>query len=184
MIRIAVRADLDEIAAIYDQTHTEEEAGRTAIGWKRTIYPTRQTAQDAISAEDMFVLETDGRIVAAARINQVQGPEYAGAGWHFDAPEEAVMVLHTLVVSPSAKGLGYGRRFVAFYENYALSQGCLYLRMDTNQRNLAARALYQKLGYIEVDVVPCVFNGICGVQLVCLEKKLCPPSHAQTADSM
>ena len=44
--------------------------------------------------------------------------------------------------------------------------------MDTNQKNARARALYAKLGYSEPDVVPCTFNGIEGVQLVCLEKTL------------
>ncbi len=44
--------------------------------------------------------------------------------------------------------------------------------MDTNAKNAAARRLYQKLGYGEPDIVPCTFNGIPGVQLVLLEKKL------------
>ena len=34
------------------------------------------------------------------------------------------------------------------------------------------RRLYQKLGYAEPDIVPCIFNGIPNVQLVLLEKKL------------
>jgi len=63
---------------------------------------------------------------------------------------------------------------VAFYEQYALQNGCFYLRMDTNARNTRARALYKSLGYTEPDIVPCVFNGIPGVQLVLLEKKLEP----------
>ena len=46
------------------------------------------------------------------------------------------------------------------------------LRMDTNAKNAAARRLYQKLGYAEPDIVPCIFNGIPNVQLVLLEKKL------------
>ena len=82
------------------------------------------------------------------------------------------MVLHALVVSPKIKGKGYGTAFVDFYEKYALENGCPYLRMDTNAKNAAARSLYKKLGYIEVSTVPCVFNGIDGVQLVCLEKNL------------
>ena len=32
--------------------------------------------------------------------------------------------------------------------------------------------MYQKLGYEEIGIVPCVFNGIEGVQLVLLEKRL------------
>ena len=106
-------------------------------------------------------------------INQVQVPEYADADWRYkDIPDEQVMVLHTLVVDPDTSGKGYGTAFVDYYEKYALEHNCPYLRMDTNERNAAARRLYKKLGYWEADIVSCVFNGIEGVQLVCLEKKL------------
>ena len=67
---------------------------------------------------------------------------------------------------------GYGKRFVNFYEEFARQKGCRFLRMDTNQINTVARKLYNKLGYKEVGIVPCKFNGIEDVQLVCLEKKL------------
>ncbi len=170
MVRKATPADLDAIAAIYDDIHTEEEAGRSTVGWVRGVYPTRKSAEEAIGRAEMFVLDADG-VVAAAKINREQVPEYALAQWDFPAPDEQVMVLHTLVVSPRCKGQGYGSRFVDFYEAYARENGCPYLRMDTNERNLAARALYKKLGYREVGIVPCAFNGIPDVRLVCLEKK-------------
>lgn len=172
MFRKAAEEDIGRIAEIYDEIHTEEEAGRVTTGWIRGIYPSRETAEASVRCRDMFVEEEDGRIVAAARINQEQVPEYAHADWQYDAPKEQVMVLHTLVVSPKEKGKGYGSRFVGYYEDYALKQGCRYLRMDTNERNRGARALYQKLGYREAAIVPCVFQGIEGVQLVCLEKRL------------
>ncbi len=44
--------------------------------------------------------------------------------------------------------------------------------MDTNVINKAARRFYAKLGFYESGVIGCVFNGIPGVKLVCLEKKL------------
>lgn len=172
MFRKATPDDIDQITEIYNKTHTEEEAGRTTIGWVRSIYPTRKTAEDSICKGDMFVEEVNGQVVAAAKINQEQVPEYIEAKWEHDVPDEQVMVLHTLVVSPEQKGKGYGPAFVAFYEKYALEHGCHYLRMDTNERNRAARALYKKLGYKEVSIVPCIFNGIEGVRLVCLEKAL------------
>lgn len=174
MIRKATVEDLDAIEAIYDAIHSQEESGAVSIGWDRAIYPTRATAAAAVVAEDMYVMVADDSdaIVAAARINQEQVPEYADAAWQFDAPAEQVMVLHTLVVDPAAGGHGYGKRFVAFYEQLAFESSCPFLRMDTNERNVRARALYKKLGYAEPDIIPCVFNGIEGVQLVCLEKKL------------
>lgn len=173
MFRKATPKNLDAIEAIYDAIHTQEEQGNAVIGWVRGIYPTRATAQEALAAGDMFVqLSSDGSVVAAARINKIQVPEYANATWTVEAPADQVMVLHTLVVDPSAAGHGFGKKFVAFYEDYAFENGCPYLRIDTNQKNTRARALYAKLGYKEVDIVPCQFNGIAGVQLVCLEKTL------------
>ncbi len=80
------------------------------------------------------------------------------------------LVLHTLTVDPDMSGRGYAKEFVRFYESYASEKNCHFLRMDTNVKNSRARTMYQKLGYKEIGVVPCTFNGIVGVQLVCLEK--------------
>ena len=172
MFRKADFGDLKRITEIYDEIHMEEEAGRACIGWVRSIYPTRKTAEVSIKKGDMFVEIEEGRIVAAGRLNQEQVPEYADAKWDYDVPDDQVMVLHTLVVSPKVGKKGYGSRFVGYYEQFALEHNCQYLRMDTNEKNRAARTLYKKLGYKEVSIVPCEFNGIKGVRLVCLEKKL------------
>lgn len=172
MIRKATEKDIQAVSRIYDEIHTEEEAGRVTIGWIRDIYPTEKTAEMALEKGDLYVLEDDGVVVAAGRLNQQQEPSYAEADWEYDAKEQEVMVLHTLVVSPTIENHGYGRAFVSFYEEFAKNQGCRYLRMDTNQKNTRARQFYKKLGYKEVGIVPCMFNGIKGVQLVCLEKKL------------
>ena len=105
-------------------------------------------------------------VVGAAIINSLQPPSYAGAPWACEAPEGDILVLHTLVIDPAAAGKGLGRAFVDFYEQGAKSRSCRALRMDTNARNLRARALYKKLGYTEVAIVPCTENGIPDVQLV------------------
>ena len=55
MFRRAEMGDLDAIAAIYDEIHAEIEAGRASIGWIRGVYPTRATAEAAISLGDMYV---------------------------------------------------------------------------------------------------------------------------------
>lgn len=172
-IRKATQADISAVAVIYDHILIEEETGRTTTGWIRGVYPTRQTAQDALDAGDLFVLVSDGVVAAAAKINQIQVPEYVNAQWRYpNVPEHEIMVLHTLVVDPAQAGKGCGSAFVRFYEDYAREHGCPYLRMDTNAKNQAARKLYAHLGYWESGIVECNFNGIPGVALVCLEKKL------------
>ena len=172
MIRKAVPGDIPAVAAIYERIHDREEAGAGTTGWKRGVYPTEATAREALAADVLFVDEREGRIVAAARIDQAQVPEYALARWQYAAEAREIMVLHTLVVDPDAAGQGIGTGFVAFYERYARERGCPCLRMDTNEINAPARALYKRLGYREAGIVPCDFNGVGKIRLVCLEKRL------------
>lgn len=173
MIRKATAADLPAVVSIYDHIHAAEDAGKVTIGWITGVYPVQATAHAAFERDDLFVFVSKaGEILATAIINRVQVDVYAEGRWKYEAPEGQVMVLHTLIVDPSAAGRGIGREFVSFYELYALQNGCRYLRMDTNEKNKNARAMYAKLGFTESDTVPCTFNGIPDVQLVLLEKKL------------
>jgi len=172
IIRSAEGKDIGEVAAIFERIIEDEERGISAVGWKRGVYPTRATAEAALTQGDLFVLEDEGRVVAAMRINHEQVPEYSKCRWDYPAGDKQIMVAHTLVVDPAAKGKGYGRQMVAFYEQYAREHRCPFLRMDTNAINTRARALYQSLGYKEIGITPCAFNGIGQVNLVCLEKKI------------
>ena len=168
----ATSGHIDAIAAIYGSIIDAQEQGRLTVGWQRGVYPTRQTALDALKREDLFVCIDGGKTVAAAIINKIQVPAYEDVSWAYAAGPDEVMVLHTLVVDPLCSGRGYGTAFVAYYESYAKNNGCPVLRMDTNEKNASARRLYARLGYREAGIVPCVFNGIKGVGLVCLEKRV------------
>ena len=173
-IRKASANDLKAVCGIYQDIHTAEESGRAVIGWERGVYPTERTASKALQRGDLFVLEAEGRVRACAIINQEQLPSYEAADWRYPARTDQVMVLHTLVVSPDSAGRGYGKEFVSFYETYAAEHGCRALRMDTNEKNVRARAMYRSLGYREAGIVPTVFNCIEGVHLVLLEKQAGP----------
>lgn len=172
VIRPATADDLPRIEQIYDAIHTAEEASAASVGWARGVYPTRATAQAALDDGALFVLEDDGDLVAAGRIDQTQVPVYAQVPWQYAAPPEQVLVLHTLAVDPAAAGRGYGTQFVRFYAQRARALGCTVLRIDTNAKNTVARRLYARLGFREAAIVPCTFNGIAGVALACLEKRL------------
>lgn len=171
MVRKAVYSDIDAVSDIYEKIHTEEEQNKLSIGWIRGVYPSKETAVAALERDDLFVYEENGRILASAIINKSQVDVYADGNWTIDAPDDKVMVLHTLTVSPKAGKHGIGRKFVDFYERYAFENGCTVLRMDTNEINAVARSFYKKLGFREVGIVPCVFNKIPNVKLVLLEKK-------------
>ena len=172
MIRKAEIRDLDAVDCLYQEIHDAESKGLITTGWIREIYPIKATAEAALARDDLFVLEDDGRILGSGIINQLQVDVYKGAPWKYQVSDEQVCVLHTLVISPAARGKGYGRAFIRFYEAYAFRNGYSELRIDTNERNLAARAMYSRHGYQEIGIVPTTFNGIPGVNLVLLEKHI------------
>ena len=170
--RRASASDLDAVTAIYDRIHAQEDAGRVTIGWVTGVYPIRFDAEQALERGDLYVCESEGRVAASGILNQKQVDVYAEGRWAYPAADSDVFVLHTLTVDPDLFGRGIGRAFVRFYEDTSRALGCTVLRMDTNEKNAAARRLYAKLGYREADIVPCAFNSIPNVRLVLLEKKL------------
>ena len=172
IIRKAIEKDIDGVEKLYDEIHTTEEENKQQIGWIRGIYPVRTTAEMAFKREELFVLEDNGKIYGAGIINSIQVDSYRHGKWQHNISDDQVCVLHTLVISPACSGKGYGRSFLEFYETYALENGCIELRIDTNAKNAVARAMYKKHGYTEVGIVPTDFNGIPGIKLVLLEKYL------------
>lgn len=172
MIRKAAAADIDAVEALYDEVHDAEEANKQTIGWIRGVYPVRATAEAALGRGDLYVLEDGGKIYGTGILNKRQVDSYREGHWEHAVPDEQVCVLHTLVISPASAGKGYGRAFLEFYERYAAEHGCPELRIDTNAKNVLARAMYKRHGYKEIGVIPTDFNGIPGIELVLLEKYL------------
>lgn len=171
-IRKAESYDLQSVDKIYNEILTKCEETGTSIGWVMGIYPTLDTATKAFNNQSLFVMEDESEIVGAGIIDHVQFDSYRQVKWSYDVSDNDVMVFHTLVISPTHSGKGLGTQFVKFYEDYALENGCIHLRMDTNVINKDARRLYKKLDYTEVGTTTCTFNGIEGITLVLLEKKL------------
>ncbi|MFR6393840.1 MAG: N-acetyltransferase family protein [Oscillospiraceae bacterium] len=172
VITKAAAADLPAVAQIYEDIIARQDRGG----------PLHRLAVRGVShsgngpggpGEGRALRAAPGeKVVGSAIINQTQVDVYAQAAWQYPAQDSQVMVLHTLVIDPSESAHGYGGQFAAFYEAYAAQNGCPYLRIDTNARNEVARKFYKKLGYREVGIVPCRFNGLPDVDLVMLEKKI------------
>lgn len=160
--------DLDTIERIYNSIHDSKQS----TGWVKGVYPTRESAKNAIENDEMYVMLDNEKVVGVAVINNKQVKEYINAKWKYVVSDDEIMVIHGLAVDMSLKNMGYGTKFIKFYEEYAKMNNCKALRMDTNVINKNARRLYEKLGFEEVGIVESVFNGIPNVKLVCLEKKI------------
>lgn len=173
-VRKATAADLDRVVEIYDAIHAEEEAGRLSTGWRRGIYPGRESAAPALAAGTLHVLEKDGIILGSAIIDSNQPDAYQSGKWRQECAPEKVMVIHTLTIDPACLQAGLGREFMRFYANHAHSSGCSWLRLDTNVINSPARAFYKKLGFAETGTVRTPFHGLQDVTLVLLEREAIP----------
>ena len=98
-------SDLDAIEQIYTRVHDDEEKGLATTGWIRGVYPIRETAEQALKRDDLFVLKAEGKVVATGIINKIQVDVYKDIGWKHSVPDKEVMVLHTLAVDPLEKGI-------------------------------------------------------------------------------
>lgn len=173
--RLATPADIPAISAIYERILTDETK-RGFVGWRLGVYPTADTAANAIKLGDMFVqCADDGTVLAAARINHIQDDFYSDGTWQTTAaaktPED-VLVIHTLVADHTLGIKGLGRAFISFYESEAKRRNCRYLRLDTSVGNTPARGLYTSLGFNEAGITDGDSRNIAGLKLVLMEKAL------------
>lgn len=87
--------------------------------------------------------ESDGGIVGFVSVwthVQPDGP---------DEPPEAYAYVSDLVVLPAARGRGVGRALLAAGEDFARGEGAGRLRIGVLAQNVAARALYADMGFVE-----------------------------------
>lgn len=171
-IRIATEHDLDAVEAIYEQVLDDQEQNTNFTNWQRGSYPTRATAQTALAAGTLYVLEAAEGLVGCAIFNHEQLPEYAEIDWAYPGEGDGVMVIHTLCIAPRAAGHGYARAMVAYAEDLGRRLGCATLRLDTYEGNLPARQMYTKLGYRLAGATEFFFQGYIRETLVLFEKQL------------
>lgn len=175
--RIAIRkanpTDIDAIAEIYGQIHRQEREGKVTIGWDADTYPIRQTAEDALKDNSLYVMTLGTSVVASAIINQIQPDAYSLPDWEYRVSPDKVGVLHTLVVSPMHSHRGLGRQFVDFFECYCKENGWEVARLDTQEKNTRALKFYPKIGYRLAGIYPTRFFTLpTKIRLAMFEKRL------------
>ncbi len=58
-----------------------------------------------------------------------------------------VAFVENVVVLDEYRGRGHGRLLMAWIEEFARGRGCRMVTLDAYQKNLPARAFYERLGY-------------------------------------
>ena len=102
----------------------------------------------------------------------------AGKVWVLDSidglivlvPEDGVLLIENVAVSPASQGRGLGRCLLAFAEDHARALGLSNVRLYTNEKMVSNIAFYKRLGYVATER-----ENINGRNVVHMRKPL-PPS--------
>ena len=152
-VEVATFDDLDELEKLYDDLNDYLDSGINYSGWKKDVYPVRETASDAIEIESLFVIKRNKEIAGTLILNHKQDQAYEGAKWSSNLSDREVMVVHTLAISPKYMKQGIALKLMKFVKDYSEKLGMKSIRLDVSVENTPAIELYEKLGYVYIDTV-------------------------------
>ncbi|MBO1308611.1 GNAT family N-acetyltransferase [Enterococcus sp. 669A] len=146
VIRAAQLEDLSQIREFYQEVTATIDPAVTS--WLPGVYPSLKTAEAAIQEETLFLALVSGKIAGSVILNYNFDEEYRAIPWANPllAPEK-ILVVHTLMTSPTFRRQGIAQKLLQFAIVLAEKRGCEAIRLDTFAANLPAQHLYQKLGF-------------------------------------
>lgn len=159
MIRLATVRDLDAVCAIYEEHFEYEKTHTRYTVFEKGVYPTRQTAKEAVENQSMYVFEEEGKIVGSVILDHTCPSEYENVRWLISCAQDQVLVIHLLMVSPSYKGRKTGTELVLYAFDLAKKKNLKAVRLDTGAQNLRAASLYKKLGFNLVQCSSMTIGG-------------------------
>lgn len=142
------KADVDEIARLYDDLNDTLAAGVNYPGWKKGIYPTIEDAEAGVRENTLYVAKAGGKICGTIILNHQPATGYETAPWQYTGAYTQIIVIHTLAVAPEFAGKGIGKRLIEFTGEHAKEKGIQAIRLDVFEKNLPAIRLYERCGYV------------------------------------
>lgn len=146
-MQLASIEDLPELEQLYDALHHRLEQGPNYPGWRRGVYPVKETALKGIEAQTLYIAKQEGAVAGSVILNHESELAYEGAPWQIEADKENLFVVHTLVVHPQFSKLGVGGQLMEFARQEGMRQGMRAIRLDVYKGNLPAIRLYERSGY-------------------------------------
>ena len=115
-------------------------------------YPDRQSIENDLETQTLFVYREGKEIVGIIVLNEHQDEEYQQAKWSTSETSKN-LVVHRLAVLPSHQGRGLARKLMDFAENFAKEQSYDAIRLDTFSQNPRNQKFYSNRGYTNLGPV-------------------------------
>lgn len=145
--------EIDEIERLYDSACDYLEAHTNYPGWKKGIYPTRETAKTGIDNNELFILRWKDHIAGTVILRHEPEAGYAQADWKVNIKYNDIFVVYTFVIHPDFMRQGIGYQLMQSLIDYSRKQKMKAIRLDVVTDNLPAIQLYRKSGFQYIDTV-------------------------------
>lgn len=146
-LRTAHAADFPAIRAFYNQLIDDLLKRPYHPMWEKDGHPTDAYLHAAINADELWIAETEGEIVAAMVVNSAANDGYNQVPWQIDATPEEVIIVHAFGVSFSHQGQGLGSAMMREVMQHARDTGKKAIRLDLIDFNRPAEKIYLNLGF-------------------------------------
>lgn len=133
-------------------------------------YPNRQTFQNGIDKDQLYILVEQGEVLGIVIINSKQNTGWDAIPWTYN--QGVVLAVHSLAISPKHQGKGYGKKLLHFCEEHAKTNGYHTIRLDVFSENRKANSLYANQGYHKAGEITYSFKPEGHQLYYCYEKKM------------
>lgn len=146
--RLAKKDDLDSVMDMFSAAIAE--MSREGIEQWDSLYPDKDTLEDDIDNNQLFIGMLEDAIVSAYVLNQEYDEQYANGAWKY--PNSTFYVIHRLCVNPSYQNQRIGTLTLTHIENELRDKGIDTIRLDAYTLNPYAIKMYERLEYGKVGL--------------------------------
>jgi len=145
--------DVNQVSGLYDDICKYLSENINYPGWKKDVYPDRQTAMDGISGGSLYTVKYGDSLIGSFIIRHKPKTAYHSAKWLTDSDYRYIYVIYTLAVHPDYLNQGSGEKILSFVSNLGVKMGMKSIRLDVYAGNYPAARLYEKSGFQYIDTV-------------------------------
>ena len=163
MIRLGTINDLDACYQIVlDAKEFMKQTG--SLQWQQG-YPYKENIEKDLLSQTMYVLEEDGIIKGMIALKQEFTKNYVNINGKWDYPvSDDDLVVHRLAVKKEYRGMGIGKRLMAFALEYAKNNNIHHLKTDTHPLNIAMQKTAEGAGFVRKGTVISMLEKLDGLR--------------------
>jgi len=145
--------NIREIESLYNDLNDYLAAHVNYPGWKKGVYPIKETAVNGIQEGNLYVMQDGDQIVGTVILRHEQEAAYSIANWHNNFDDEDILVVNTFAVHPTYLKKGIGIRLMDFIIQHSKEINIKAIRLDVYEKNKPAIKLYRKYGFEYIDTI-------------------------------